>query len=47
MTIRKDTKNGGAVKPCALMELNPISFKMVGKKTGSDENATFPEKYIN
>ena len=27
MTIRKDRKNGGAVKPCALTLLKPISFR--------------------
>jgi hypothetical protein len=47
MTTRKDRKNGGAVNPCAFIELKPISFRIVGKNTGSEENATLPEKYIN
>jgi hypothetical protein len=26
---------------------NPISLRIVGRKTGKDENATFPLKYIS
>ena len=47
MTVRKERKKGGAVSPWALTLLNPISARIVGKKTGSDEKATFPEKYIS
>jgi hypothetical protein len=46
MTVKKERKKGGAVRPWASTLENPISARIVGRKTGSDENATFPEKYI-
>ena len=47
IVARKEAKKGGAVRPCALMAVNPISFRMVGKNTGSDEKLTLQLKYMN
>lgn len=47
MVMRKERKKGGAVSPCAFTALKPISFRIVGRKTGRDENETLQEKYIN
>ena len=47
IVARKEAKNGGAVRPWALMAVNPISFRMVGRKTGSEEKLTLQLKYIN
>lgn len=47
MVLRKARKYGGAVRPCELIELNPMSVRMVGRKTGSDEKLTLQLKYIN
>ena len=45
--MRKERKKGGAVRPWALIELKPISFRIVGRKTGNEEKETLQEKYIN
>ncbi|KAI5293591.1 hypothetical protein KEM52_005394, partial [Ascosphaera acerosa] len=47
IVARKLAKNGGAVSPCALIDVNPMSFRMVGRKTGSEEKLTLQLKYIN
>lgn len=47
MVQRNEAKNGGAVRPCALMAVKPISLRMVGKKTGREEKLTLQLKYIN
>jgi hypothetical protein len=44
---RKEAKNGGAVRPCALIAVKPISLRIVGKKTGREEKLTLQLKYIN
>lgn len=41
MVIRKDRKKGGAVSPCASTALKPMSFMIVGRKTGREENPTY------
>jgi hypothetical protein len=45
--IRKLIKYGGAVSPCALIDVNPIPVRIVGRKTGKEENETLQEKYIS
>ena len=47
MVIRKLKKYGGAERPCAVMDSKPISSRIVGRKTGKEENDTLHEKYIN
>jgi hypothetical protein len=47
IVVRNDAKNGGAVRPCALTAVKPISFNIVGRKTGRDEKLTLQLKYIN
>lgn len=47
MVAKNEAKKGGAVRPWALIAVKPISFKMVGKKTGSEEKLTLQLKYIN
>ena len=47
IVTKKDKKNGGAVRPCALTEENPISCKTVGRKTGRDEKPTLQLKYMS
>lgn len=32
----RETRYGGAVSPCAWIDENPISVRMVGRKTGRD-----------
>jgi hypothetical protein len=43
----KEAKNGGAVRPWALTAVKPISFRIVGRKTGSEEKLTLQLKYMN
>ena len=47
MVMRKLKKYGGAERPCAVTDSKPISSRIVGKKTGNEENETLHEKYIN
>jgi hypothetical protein len=47
IVARKEAKKGGAVRPCALMAVKPISLRIVGRKTGSEEKLTLQLKYIN
>lgn len=44
--IRNDTKNGGAVSPCALMLENPISSRMVGRNTTNVSRDRFADQTI-
>jgi hypothetical protein len=44
---RNDAKKGGAVRPCALIAVKPISLRIVGKNTGREEKLTLQLKYIN
>jgi hypothetical protein len=47
IVARNEAKNGGAVSPWALMDVKPISLRMVGRNTGRDEKLTLQLKYIN
>jgi hypothetical protein len=47
MVQRNDAKKGGAVRPCALIAVKPISLRIVGKNTGREEKLTLQLKYIN
>ena len=42
-----ETKYGGADKPCAVIEENPISFRIVGRNTGNEAYDTLHEKYMS
>jgi hypothetical protein len=44
---RKATKEGGAVRPWALMEVNHMPVRIVGRKTGSEAKETLQEKYMS
>jgi hypothetical protein len=37
MVTKNARKNGGASRPCALTAVNPMSLRMVGRKTGREE----------
>jgi hypothetical protein len=47
MVTRNDKKKGGAVRPCALIAVKPMSLRIVGRKTGSDEKLTLQLKYMS
>ena len=47
IVVINDAKNGGAVRPCALTAVKPISLRIVGRKTGRDEKLTLQLKYIS
>ena len=47
IVTRKEAKNGGAVRPWALMAVKPMSFRIVGRKTGNEEKLTLQLKYMN
>ena len=40
MVTRNERKKGGAVSPWESIVSKPMSFKIVGKKTGRDEKPT-------
>lgn len=40
IVTRKERKKGGAVRPWESTALKPISFSIVGRKTGRDEKPT-------
>ncbi len=46
MVTRNERKKGGAVSPWALTKEKPMSFKIVGRKTGSEKKPTLQLKYI-
>lgn len=47
MVIRKETKYGGAERPCALIAVKPIWVSIIGRKTGKDEKLTLQLKYMS
>lgn len=46
ITTTKAMKYGGADRPWAFTAEKPISERIVGRKTGSEEKETLQEKYI-
>jgi hypothetical protein len=47
MLMIKETKNGGAVRPWAWIDSKPMSSRIVGRKTGSEEKLTLQLKYMS
>jgi hypothetical protein len=47
IVTKNDKKKGGAVRPCALIAVKPMSLRIVGKNTGRDEKLTLQLKYMN
>ena len=45
--IKNEMKKGGAVSPWESIALKPISVRIVGRKTGSEEKLTLQLKYMS